>query len=119
MNYFFMRLTISGKALAFFREKAGLTQSELADIIESSRVTVTNWESKESITFKDDQAKELLKALKTTEKDITMYQQKNDQGIDILDHPVIKSLVVQSEYIMKRVNELEEENKRLRSNQKN
>jgi hypothetical protein len=46
--------------------------------------------------------------------ELTKYVQEETRGSDILDHPVIKSLVSQSEYIMKRVNELEEENRRLR-----
>jgi hypothetical protein len=55
-----------------------------------------------------------LRALNVSADELTKYVQEETRGSDILDHPVIKSLVSQSEYIMKRVNELEEENRRLR-----
>jgi transcriptional regulator with XRE-family HTH domain len=113
-------LTISGKALVFYREKAGLTQTELAEKIGAVRGTVAAWEAKESITLKDKQVEAVLAALSVDREAFTLYRQEKDQvtqPADILDHPVIKSLVKQSEYIMGRVVALEEENKRLRGKQ--
>lgn len=108
-------MKVSGEALAYFRNKAGLTQEQLAEKIGTTRVTVNGWEMRSEVSFKDeDKKKALLGALKVNEKDLTMYLHDEKKGSDILDHPVIKSLVAQSEYIMGRVRELEEENRRLR-----
>jgi transcriptional regulator with XRE-family HTH domain len=105
----FSQISIVGKKLAESREKAGLTQDDLGKLLEVNRVTVARWEGSEIVTLSEPQINIIKKALSVT----TEALQKQATA-DILDHPVIKSLVSQSEYIMTRVKELEEENRRLR-----
>jgi transcriptional regulator with XRE-family HTH domain len=88
-------ITVSGKTLAFYREKAGFTQEDLAKRINSTRVTVANWETKDRVTVKDEQAQSLLKALNVSVDVITMQPQENTKGRDILSDPLVKSFVDQ------------------------
>jgi transcriptional regulator with XRE-family HTH domain len=105
---------ISGKALKDARKAIpGLKQIHIAKKIGISRVTYTNWEGKEFIEIDKNTAKKLEEALGVSIDVLTKVNHDNQQ-FDILDHPIIKSLVSQSEYIMNRVRELEEENKALR-----
>ena len=110
---------ISGKALKDARTaQKGVYQSTVADAIGIQRTTYTNWEAKESIEIDRDTMRKLEKVLKVSADVLTQVPHETKKP-DILEHPVIKSLVEQSHYIMKRVIELEEENKSLRANQKN
>lgn len=92
----------------------GLTQSDVADHIGIQRTTYTNWESKDTIEVDKNTYKKLLQILKIDDNVLTNVPHETKKP-DILDHPVIKSLVAQSDYIMGRVKELEEENKFLKS----
>lgn len=106
---------ISGKALKNARKAIdGLTQEILAGIIGIDRTTYNQWEKKESIEITKDQMEKLIKRLNVTLDVLTYVPRGTLDGKDILDHPVIKSLVDQSNYIMGRVRELEDENRRLR-----
>lgn len=115
----FTNFIIYGKALAFYREKAALKQEEIANLLEKNRVTINGWEQKEKIKVTEDQMNVLTNALKVTTDELTRPPAQETKKPDILDHPVIKSLVAQSDYIMGRVRELEEENRLLRAKQKN
>lgn len=113
-------MKISGKALKRHRTKIdGLRQEDIANSLGMTRPNYNTWENKAWIEVTEKQAKALEKSLHVSIQDLTIEpKDEGSQGNDILDHPVIKSLVNQSEYIMKRVTELEEENRRLRG-QKN
>ena len=109
---------LSGKALAKAREKAGLTQEDLADAVDLDRVTITGWELKESFKVKEPKMAILRKLLDISNDNVLTYS-PDTGGQDILNNPVLRSLVAQSEYIMERVRALEEENKRLRGGKEN
>jgi transcriptional regulator with XRE-family HTH domain len=105
---------VSGEALRNARKaQKGLTQKDVADEIGISRETYTGWEAKASIEVDKETLEKLINVLKSTEDVITNVPRDTLEG-DILDHPVIKSLVSQSKYILKRVEDLERENKDLR-----
>jgi len=108
-------ISISGKLLAIYREKAGLSQEDLAKTLGVARTTVTIWERKEPIKISEKQEKVINKALNVTTDLLSVSAPTEQPKADIMDHPVIKSLVAQSEYLMKRIAELEDENKKLRS----
>jgi transcriptional regulator with XRE-family HTH domain len=103
---------ISGPKLAERREGRGLTQDELADLLTVSRQSIVTWEGKGSHKLSSDRMDILIKELNITPEDLT--PDLTHEETDILDHPVIKSLVSQSKYILKRVEDLERENKDLR-----
>lgn len=89
------KISFSGKALAFYREKAGFTQEELAEKLKTNRVTLANWEKKDKITLKDQKAMKLLSVLNVVEKELTSFEGNNTKGSDILDDPLVKSYVEQ------------------------
>lgn len=109
---------IYGKMLAYYRDKAALTQEDIALALGNNRVTINGWEKKEKTKLTEKQVIVLTKLLKVTTNELTQIPEETKKP-DILEHPVIKSLVAQSDYITWRVKELEEENKMLRSKQKN
>lgn len=108
---------IYGKILAFYREKAALTQEDIAMALGNNRVTINGWEKKEKTKLTEKQVTVLTKLFKVTTNELTQIPEDIKKP-DILEHPVIKSLVAQSDYIMGRVKELEEENKFLKSQAK-
>lgn len=97
-NYTF----ISGQKLAFFRERKGLTQEDLADSLRISRATMVTWEGKDRVKIKQEVLKLLEKVLNITAKDLTKDNSETKEG-DLLDHPLVKSLKdqidLQKEYI--------------------
>lgn len=112
------RLQIYGPALAECRVKAGLTQEELASELGITRVTLTGWESKTAVIITEKQAERLETLLKITRDVLTKVPHETNEPY-ILDHPLIKAMVDQSKYIMERVRDLEDENKRLRGDKDN
>lgn len=107
-------LTIYGKSLKNARMAVkGVTQSHVADHIGIQRTTYTNWESKDTVEVDKATYKKLIQILKIDDNVLTNVPHETKKP-DILEHPVIKSLVAQSDYILKRVAELEAENRRLR-----
>lgn len=108
-------LKVSGKALRHYRSKVpGLRQEDVASALKISREAYVAWEKKDWASVKESQALALEKLLHVNISVLTEDPGEEGGKPDILDHPVIRSLVAQSEYIMERVRVLEEENKRLR-----
>lgn len=111
------KIIISGEALAKYRQKAGLTQKELAEGeggLGITRVTLAGWEKQISIEIDEKQANS-IKTLLGVDVDVLTNVPRGAYEQDILDHPVIKSLVDQSKYILKRVSDLERENEDLKN----
>lgn len=106
---------ISGPGLGSLRDAKGLTQEDLAEILGIARATVVTWEGKKKLKVSEKHLDLIKSTLKVTLEDLTKdVSRETISEIDLLDHPVIKSLVEQSNYIMSRVKELEDENRRLR-----
>lgn len=108
------KIIINGIRLGEARERKKLTQEEFAEKMAITRQTVVTWEGKEELKITDEQLKSIEKLLDITLKDLTKDVTRGTSEQDILDHPVIKSLVDQSKYIMGRVRKLEEENEDLK-----
>jgi transcriptional regulator with XRE-family HTH domain len=111
-NYF-----ISGKALAAARERAGLTQNDLGKALKRNRVTINGWEQREEVTLSEPEMEVVRRVLNVSDDSVLTKSPPAPVGPDILDHPVIRSLAAQSDYIIGRVKTLEEENKKLRGGQ--
>ena len=62
---------VSGARLATLREKKGIDQGQLGDIIDKSRQTVNTWEGKEKIKMRLLDAEKVAKALQVTLKVLT------------------------------------------------
>jgi transcriptional regulator with XRE-family HTH domain len=108
-------LTAYGPTLAKYREDARLTQEQLAVELGITRVTLAGWEGQVEVKLTEEQVKTLKTLLRLDDPNVLTIVPHGTEKQDVLDHPVIRSLVVQSDYIMKRVTELEEENKKLKS----
>lgn len=106
---------IPGKNLAIYRKNVNLTQAEIASALGVTRVTVTGWEKQVEVELTENQAKKLETLLKTSIDVLTKVPHETSSNPDVLDHPVIKSLVEQSRYILDRVAKLEKENEDLRN----
>lgn len=108
--------TIYGAALKQARKGVkGMTQAKLAAAIGIDRTTYNQWEAKTSIEIDRNLMELLVKELNITLDVLTNVARGTlEEGQDILDHPVIKSLVDQSKYILKRVEDLEKENDNLK-----
>ncbi len=79
-----------------------------------SRGTIAVWEKQESVEIDEKQAKG-IETLLGIDIDVLTTSVRSGGEQDVLDHPVIKSLVEQSQYILKRVSQLEKENDDLRN----
>jgi len=103
---------ISGSKLAFFREKKGLRQEDLARMVGVSRPTVVTWEGKDKVKLSYDMVELIAVKLEVTTNDLTYRpdEKKEDQ----LDDPLVKSYVRELELLRKYAETLERENKRLR-----
>jgi transcriptional regulator with XRE-family HTH domain len=108
------KIIINGGMLAAARERQRLTQDDFAEKMGISRQTVVTWEAKTELKITSDQLKTVETCLNVTFKDLTKDVTRGTNQ-DILDHPVIKELVEQSQYIRDRVKKLETENANLRS----
>lgn len=103
------KISISGKSLAHYRDKAGYTQGELAEELGINRVTLTGWEGKESVTLTEKQASILTSLLKVTTIDLTNVPHETRNDGEMLK--VYKELATERMY---RIEELKQQVQSLR-----
>jgi DNA-binding XRE family transcriptional regulator len=70
------------KGIASLRQKAGLTQRQLADIVGVTETTVRNWENNRSGVEWFERVAKLCEALQCTPNDLFGYQQMADNKED-------------------------------------